>query len=155
MHVDEQQILSASKELWTAHLGLTILPQAAGAGDAQEKTRSSCVKISGTWQGAILIECPESIVRHAAAMLFAVDGEETSEDDIEDAAKELADMFGKKMRPFLPDEAKISRPSIVDDEESCKALSGMQGLGELKLSCEGRPVRIALFEAEPDLAAAG
>ena len=94
-------------------------------------------------------------MRHAAAMLFAVDGEETSEDDIEDAAKELADMFGKKMRPFLPDEIKISRPSIVDDEETCKALSGMQGLSELRLSCEGRPVRVALFEAEPDLAATG
>jgi hypothetical protein len=155
MHVDDQQILSASKELWTAHLGLTILPQADGAGGVQEKTRSSCVKISGTWQGAILIECPESIVRHAAAMLFAVDSDETSEDDIEDAAKELADLFGKKMRPFLPDEIKISRPSIVDDETSCKALSGMQGFSELKLSCEGRPVRIALFQAQPDLAATG
>jgi hypothetical protein len=151
MHVDEQQILSASRELWTAHLGLSILPQADEAGGAEEATRSSCVKISGAWQGAIMIECPESIVRHAAIMLFASD----QDDDIDDAVKELADMFGKKLRPFLPDETKISRPSLVEDEKSCKALNGMQGLSELRLSCEGRPLRVVLFEAEPDMAAAG
>ena len=120
-----------------------------------DETDHGCVKISGAWQGAILLECPESIVRHAAVMLFAADGEETPEDDIQDAVKELADMFGKKMRPFLPDETKISRPSVVEDQDNCKALSGMQSLSELKLSCEGRLVRIVLFEAAPDLAATG
>lgn len=155
MHVDDRQILTASRELWTSHLGLTVLPPTDAAGDVQEKTWSSCVKISGAWQGAILLECPESIVRHAAVMLFAADGEEASEDDFEDAVKELAEMFAKKIRPFLPDETKISRPSFIENEENCKALSGMQGVSELRLSCEGRPVRIVLFEAQPDLAATG
>ena len=86
-----------------------------------------------------------------AVMLFASD----QDDDIDDAVKELADMFGKKLRPFLPDETKISRPSLVEDEKSCKALNGMHGLSELRLSCEGRPLRVVLFEAEPDMAAAG
>jgi len=155
MRLDERQILSASKELWTSHLGLTVLPPTDAANDAQEKIWSSCVKISGSWQGAILLECPESIVRHAAVMLFASDGEGLSDDEFQDSVKELADMFGKKMRPFLPEETKISRPSIVEDREDCKALSGMQNLSELRLSCEGRLVRVVLFEAQPDLAAAG
>jgi len=153
MQVDQQQILTATKELWTSLLGLTVAPLDDAAG-AEERTWSSCVKITGPWQGAILLECSESLARHAAAMLFAADGEDTPEDEIQDAVKELADMFGKKLRPLLPEETKISRPSIVDDEDDCKALSGMQGLAELKLSCEGRPVRIVLFEAQPDLAAA-
>jgi len=155
MRLDERQILTASKELWTSHLGLTVLPPTEVANGAQETTWSSCVKISGAWQGAILLECPESIVRHAAVMLFASDGEDLTQDEFEDSVKELADMFGKKMRPFLPEETKISRPSIVDDHESCKALAGMQGLSELRLSCEGRLVRVVLYEAQPDLAAAG
>lgn len=154
MQVDPQQILTASKELWTSYLGLNVSPLAEDQG-FDEKTWSSCVKISGAWQGAVLLECSESIVRHAAAMLFASDGENTPEEEMQDAAKELADMFGKKLRPFLPEETKISRPSIVEDESNCKALTGMLGLSELKMSCEGRPVRIVLFEAQPDLAATG
>lgn len=154
MRVDEQRMLSVSKELWNSQLGLTVRPRSA-AGDGQdEKTLSSCVKFSGAWQGAILVECPESIARHAAVMLFADDGE-GGEEDLEAAIKELADMFGKRIRPFLPEETKLSRPSLVEDEETCKALAGMQGLSELRLSCEGRPVRIVLFQSEPDLAAAG
>jgi hypothetical protein len=155
MHVDEQQILTASKELWTASLGLMVVPRDDAPGEPGEATWRSCVKISGAWRGAILVECPESIVRHAAAMLFAADANETDEDDLKDAITELADMFGRKMRPFLPEETKVSRPTFVEDEATCKPLAGMQSLGDLTLSCEGRPVRIALYEAVGDLVAAG
>ena len=154
MHLDDRQILKLSRELWTSHLGLNVQPDKS-TGDAEEKIWSSCVKISGGWRGAILLECPESIARHAAAMLFAADSDNMDEDDIEAAVKELADLFGKKMRPFLPEATKISRPTIVDDSADCKALSGMSDLSELKMSCEGRPVRIVLFQAEPDMAATG
>ena len=47
------------------------------------------------------------------------------------------------------------RVLLVDDETSCKPLAKMRNLSELTLSCEGRPVRIALYEAASDLAAAG
>ena len=57
MHVDEQQILSASRELWTSHLGLSIQTDETQNADS-EKIWSSCVKISGEWRGAILLECP-------------------------------------------------------------------------------------------------
>lgn len=155
MKVEAQQIISASKEVWTNHLGLTLTPGTESSAAAEERSWSSCVKLSGSWQGAILLECSESIVRHAAAMLFAADGEDTPEDELADAAKELADMFGKKMRPFLPAETKVSRPTIVEDEESCKALVGTKTLSELNLICEGRPLRIVLFESEPEVVAAG
>ena len=154
MQVDQQSILSASKELWSSHLGLSVAPPSAET-DSDEPMLSSCVKISGTWQGAILLECSESLARHAAVMLFATDGEDTTDDEVQDAVKELADMFGKKLRPFLPEQTKISRPSFVADKGTCKALIGMQGLTQLNMSCEGRPVRIVLFQYQPDLAAAG
>ncbi len=156
MQVDDQKILNASRELWTSLLGLSVQVDETGD-DAQqeEKIWSRCVKISGSWRGAILLECPESIARHAAAMLFAADSDEIAEDDIEAAVKELADLFGKKMRPHLPEATKISRPSMVEEQGPCKALIGMSDLSELKMNCEGRQVRIVLFQAEPDLAAAG
>ncbi len=155
MQVDDKEILNASRELWTSQLGLTVQVGQTQVETQEEKIWSSCVKISGSWRGAILLECPESIARHAAAMLFAADSDEIAEDDIEAAVKELADLFGKKMRPHLPEATKISRPSIVEEQGQCKALIGMRDLSELKMSCEGRPVRIVLFQAEPNLAAAG
>lgn len=146
MHVDEQQILSISRDLWATQLGLNIVPADSGEGlAAGDRTLTSCVRISGPWHGTILLECPESVARHAAVMLFAAGGDEASDEDIEDALGELVAMMAKKMRAFLPEESKLSRPAAVSADEP---LSGMKGVREFNLSCEGRPVRIALFESE-------
>ncbi len=148
MHVDEQRILDITRDLWTTQLGLNLgLAGAAGTRAEQDRTLASCVKISGTWQGTILLECSESVARHAAAMLFAADAEAASDEDVLDALGELADMFARKLRPLLPEESQLSRSEIIAADES---LPGMRGVSELRLSCEGRPVRIALFEGEPE-----
>jgi hypothetical protein len=157
MHLDERQVLDVSRDLWTSQLGLNLAPREADGLDTTngEKVWSSCVKVSGPWSGAIVLQCPESIGRHAAAMLFSSDGETTTEEEIQDAVDELAEMIGKKLRTHLPETAKLSRPAAVPDiVEEATPLAGMHGQGELKLDCEGRPVRIAIFEGEPDLAAA-
>ncbi len=147
MHVDEQQILSISRELWATQLGLNLTPLAEGEPHAGgDRTLSSCIRISGTWQGTILLECSESVARHAAAMLYAADGAEASEDEIRTALGDVAEMIAKKMRPLLPEATKLSRPAVVaDGADPC----GPKSLSEIRLSCEGRPVRIAVFEAEP------
>jgi len=153
MHVDEQQILSLSQQLWNDQFGLRVGPIQATNHGTNERTWSSCINISGAWQGALVLECPESIVRHAAAMLFASDGEETTTEDIEDALKELSVIVGKQMRQILPESTKLSRPSIVNDPDRKEILESLRGLTDLQLSCEGRPIRIALLERDVETAA--
>ena len=154
MHVDEQQILSLSRQLWNDQLGLNIdSGHAVTNHDPDEKTWASCINISGAWHGALVLECPESIVRHAAAMLFSADGEEASNEDIQDALKELAAMIGKRMRPILPEATKLSRPSIVAEADRADALHSLAELTDLHLSCEGRPIRIALLKKEEETSA--
>jgi chemotaxis protein CheX len=153
MHVDEQQILSLSQRLWNDHFGLNIGPLQEPGPESNERTWSSCINISGEWQGALVLECPESIVRHAAAMLFATDGEETTTEDIEDALKELSVLIGKQMRQVLPEATKLSRPSIVSDPDRKEILESLRELTDMQLSCEGRPIRIALLARDAETAA--
>ena len=153
MHVDEQQILTLSQRLWNDHLGLRVIPRDETTQEGDERTWSSCINISGAWQGALMLECPESIVRHAAAMLFASDGDEITTEDIEDALKELSVIIGKQMRQVLPEATKLSRPSIVKEADRTEVLRSLRELTDLHLSCEGRPVRISLLEKETEAAA--
>ena len=153
MHVDEQHILSLSQQLWNDHLGLHVGPRQESNHETDERTWSSCINISGAWQGALVLECPESIVRHAAAMLFADDGEEITTEDIEDALKELSVMIGKRMRQVLPEATKLSRPSIVNEPDRKEILESLSELTDLQLSCEGRPVRISLLKKDVEAAA--
>ena len=147
MRVSEQQIMSLSKELWEAQLGLSLTEGEVGPDEA-DPIRSSCVKVSGDWKGAIVVECPESVARHASVMLFSTDSDSASAEDIEDALKELADMVGRKVRGLLPETAKLSRATVLDGENGSPALSEMSGLSDVQFNCEGRPVRIALLQAE-------
>ena len=147
MHVDEQQILNVSRELWSSQLGLSLQPVVDGSSLNDDPTVSSRIKVSGEWKGAIVIECSESVARHAAAMLFEVDGNTTDQDEIHDALNELADMIGRKMRAVLPETTKLSRATTVgsNDEHHDQV-----GISHTELSCEGRPVRISVFEAEAE-----
>lgn len=155
MRIDEQKVLSLSRELWASVLGLDIDRADNERKTAtREKTWSSCITVSGPWRGAIVLECPESIARHAAAVLASADGESPSNEEIQDALGELAGMVGLKLRALLPQRVELSRPSVAPSAEHAAAVSGMHNLGELRLSCEGRLVRIAVLEGEPNLAAA-
>ena len=154
MQVDNQQILNLSQEVWENQLGLSIDVANGETAASDDDTLASCIQVSGPWRGPILFECSASVVRHAAAMLFASDGEETSREDLNDALQELAGMIGKKMRRLFPETVKLSRPSVVVDSTASSDVNELAGVNELNLSCEGRPVRIALLAKEQEPATA-
>jgi hypothetical protein len=152
MRVDEKQALSLSQAVWESALGLGIAVDPKGSTQPiAEQVYASRIMVSGAWQGAIVIECPESIGRHAAAMFYSSDGESASFEEIRDALRELTERVGRKMTALLPEETRLSRPT-VNAAESAELPEGLRDLSELRLSCEGRAVRIAFFEGEPQLA---
>ena len=148
MSFDEQQILESCRQIWQNTLGLDLTAP-VGDGENPEDTLASYVKISGDWKGAILLECAESVTRHASAMLFSVDADELPKQEMQDAVDELTRMVGKSLQQILAPAGKTSSPRSTEEGEETPALSGMRGVMRLDLSCEGRPIRISLLESEP------
>jgi len=146
MQVDEQQLFEVSRDVWSSLLGLQVRSANPLPATGVERVWSSRINVSGDWQGAIVIECPESIGRHAAAMLYEADGEATPEDEIRDALSEVASKIGDRVRSLLPEDARLSRPATSVNGTD---LAAGQGVRELHLDCEGRPVRIALLDVAP------
>lgn len=150
MNVDPRALLSISRSLWDSLLGLDVHPLDDAACPAEDReTVRSWIEVSGPWRGAIMLECHESVARHAAAMLLSADGQEATVDEIQDALRELADSMGKRVQDLLPESSTLAPASVVNGEE----LLAMKELGGLRLSCEGRPVRIALFESRQEAVA--
>jgi hypothetical protein len=149
MILDQQQILSLSRDLWASVLGLQVGPAPERRGSPhKEPVWSSRINVSGPWRGAIVIDYPESVARHAAAMLCSADAESASSEEIADALSDLAKIVGEKMRSLLPASSELSRPSVVEPSVSASKPAGMRDMGALTLSCEGRPLRIAFLEAD-------
>jgi hypothetical protein len=148
MSFDEERILESCREVWQAVLGLN-LDELGGEGDrSSEGMLASYVKISGAWKGAVRLECPESVSRHACAMLFEVDADALPRQELQDAADELARIVGKNLQQLIAPAGKTSSPRPIEVGEEPTSLAGMRGVLDLDFSCEGRPVRISVMESE-------
>jgi hypothetical protein len=112
-----------------------------------EKLLSSCISVQGDWQGAIVLQCPESIARHAAVILLAADAEAAEADELQEALNELARAVGQKAKEILPEPSQLSEPLSADQSSQLAALSGMRPLKEYDLNCEGRLVRFSLLQS--------
>jgi len=145
MRVDEKHLLQTCEELWESMLGLRLERNGACSERPSEKLLSSCVNVEGDWQGAIVLQCHESIARHAAVMLLAADAERAEANELQEALNELARAIGLKAKEMLPDPSRLSEPLSAEQSSEKAALSGMTPLREYDLSCEGRLVRLSLL----------
>ena len=94
-------------------LGLEIEPSPSSAADGGREV-CAAVQITGGWQGAFIIECPEaSAVVFAAAMLGYEDGEEPSEPEVHDVVGELANMAGGNLKAIVGEESRLSLPTVA------------------------------------------
>lgn len=151
MAIDDRQIIGVSSELWSSSLGLRLSP-AEAASPSAEPTRATCMKATGAWTGALMLECPESVLRHAALMLFDQEADSIAESDMDDALNELSEMIGRKLRDVLPEKTKFGKPSVVEDESQAKVPGEISSRREIELSCEGRSMRMVIFESETPIA---
>lgn len=143
MSVDGRQIADTCRELWETTLGLNLADGAAQNG-ADENVLKSYVNVSGEWEGTVVVECSAAITQHAAAMMFGTDSDEMSGDDLQDALNELTRLVGKRIQTHLPAAGKLSAPKPLKGSE----IAEMRGVQEVELNCEGRPVKISVFQSE-------
>jgi hypothetical protein len=151
--IDEQPVFETCRDLWDVTLGLRLERQDRPA-PAEEDLLASYVKISGDWKGAILLECPQSVSRHAATMLFGADADEPSKEELQDAANEMARMLGRRLQPVVAPTGKVSSSKTAVQGPNSPSLSAMKDRVRLELSCEGRPVRLSILESIPETAPA-
>jgi len=74
---------------------------------------TAAISLSGSWKGAVLVECavPEALL--FASRMVDVDPPAGVNDDVRDALGELANMVGGNLKSILPGGVELSLPSVV------------------------------------------
>jgi hypothetical protein len=144
--MDADRLLRSCQDLWESKLGLRLTPGSDAVDGPGEELMSSCIGVEGDWQGAIVLQCPKSIARHAAVMMLAADVEELHAAELQEALDELARAVGEKARELLPDSSRLSKPRSCDLSSQGSAARKMTPIGEYDLNCEGRLVRLSLLK---------
>lgn len=147
MQLQDDRILDSCRELWMTTLGLDLSPNVDSKTDSESMPFASYVKVSGEFRGAIILECPRQIAKHAAAMLFATDSETVPEDEMQDAVEELTRIVGKGIQKKFFDPGKVSAPKPLRLDDATSPVCAMEERCNLHLFSEGLPIRIAILES--------
>lgn len=153
MEFSESDIQAITEGVWGAILGLTTQPcptWAVPAGDDGFVT--GVIRIEGAWQGAVTMHCPIGLARLAAGVMFGIEPDAATSEQVRDAVGELTNMTGGNLKALLPEPCDLFFPEILTGAERARAASG-EPLLRVAFECEGQPFEIAIYEGAPAAAA--
>jgi chemotaxis protein CheX len=116
----------------------------AGAGMA------GYVKISGGWDGHVVVETSRDGAVAIASTLFDAPADDLGADDLNDAVGELANIVGGSVKSCVDGHSTLSLPWVVASEETAPAPTGTLTVIQLWLDSHPLIVRV---ESETDLEA--
>jgi chemotaxis protein CheX len=119
-------------------------PTASPSGASGPVLRAS-VRISGAWQGVVVVDCPEELARRTAAAMWG--GQPQDQTQIADAIGELANMIAGNVKVLLPGPSRLSLPAVADAPAATSAPPGGVIAGTT-VACDGQPLTVWLRELE-------
>jgi chemotaxis protein CheX len=149
MRISEDEIVSLIEMIWQTSLGLSV--QRAAPVPSQftaEGTYLGCAHISGEWQGVVMLQCPSSLVRKIARIMFELGDREPLSDELHDALSEITNMTGGNIKSLLPGPCFLSMPTVVDGDDYRLRVPGTVMLDLLVFQCNDAQFVVSLLQKE-------
>jgi len=147
MHFKDEDINRIITDIWTSILGFEIEFVHDGVSlPKSERSMVGCIQITGEWQGAVTLFCPDSLVRKATASMFEMPEDEVSDDEMQDTLGELTNMTAGNINTLLPTGCGISLPTVAEGIDYKLTIPGGKVTCELGFLCEGEPMIAAVME---------
>lgn len=140
----EEEITQVTTTVWESVLGIALLPQQDIP--SVERPVVGCVRVTGAWNGAVTIECGESVARDAAATMFGVAPRLAGPAEIRDAMGELVNMTGGNVKALLPAVSVLALPTVADGDA---IPPDTEVITQVAFACEGQPLVVRLLRAHP------
>lgn len=121
VRVQQEEILHIAEQVLNDFLGLHLEPTR----DTElipEPPEGSRIFINGAWDGSVSLRCTETVSRRVASGMFGVPPEAVSDDDIQDALGELANILGGNIKPLFPAPNHLSLPFYGGEPEPGRVL---------------------------------
>jgi chemotaxis protein CheX len=151
-----QEINDLVGDIWGSVLGIPAAPTSLDA-RVEEPRLTGFVHIHGDWEGTVTVDCPMGLATQAAAAMFAMEIDDLSKDEIDDALGEITNMTGGGIKSMLPGSCKLSLPTVVQGKGFTVRVRGTEEVHELCYSAAGSwmVVRVlARVDVEADALAA-
>lgn len=116
-------------------------------GTIREELMRGSVTIRGTSDAIVTVDCSETLARRLGAAMFDTEEDELSDEEVEDALGEVANIIGGNIKALLPGPSKLGLPEI-----DFKVTDVPRGSVVVKqaFECTGEPFRVALASRQRD-----
>ena len=134
-------------DIFAAMLGLELKPNSPiESHPPEERVLTGCVQVTGDWSGAITVQCADRVARRAAALMFAMDDEELTDEEVSDTIGELANMTGGNVKSLLPGDCQLSLPSVTSGRDYQVTIPGAEPIDRAACDSDGELVLVTLLE---------
>ncbi len=105
-----------------------------------------CVQITGEWEGAVTLYCPEVLARNIAGIMFGMSETEVADEEIQDTVGELTNMMAGGIKALLPSPSFISLPSVAEGIDYKLTIPGGKIAIQTSFMCEEEPLQVTVLE---------
>jgi chemotaxis protein CheX len=149
----DTQVFETVKNIWSTILNMEVTTSRQAISSYTQGDRSfvtSCVQLTGGWEGSVLIYTTRQLARQMAAIMFDMEPDQISNDDIDDTMGELGNITAGNLKLILPRSCALSLPTVVDGCDYRMEVLGSTVRTKLLLSCCDEPLMISLLERSED-----
>ena len=141
----DDDLFSLTETVWTSILGLELQRGGEHDGKIGDTTVTSCVQIAGDWDGAVTIVCSPRLAAKLAAAMFAMEVDELSSDEIQDALGEICNMTGGNVKGLAPGTNSLTLPTVTEGDEGSLRIAKTELLNRVVGISEGEPVVVTVL----------
>jgi chemotaxis protein CheX len=145
MEFSDSELAEVTERVWNSILGLDLAMAENGA-EENAPFFTGCVQITGEWDGAVTLICPETLARQATSIMFEMEPDEASFEEVQDAVGELTNMIGGNFKVLLPQPSHMSLPAVVEGQSYNFMIPGTQVVNEVDLASAGKILKVTILE---------
>lgn len=140
-----EDISGLVRDIFMNMLGLEECSELPGC-SVPERMVCSILSYKGAWSGALLLRCQEPVAAALASRLMRIPMEEQTEEDIQDAFQELANIVGGNLKPLLPPGCSVSLPAMLQNGDNASEWFSRPNVLEMGFLTEKGPFWISIKE---------
>lgn len=111
--VRKEMLVRTVGSVFITMLGLDVSPSEIPRRPAGDLL-TSYVRLTGDWNGAVLLECTRQQACRFAGRILSTDPPDTVDDDVRDVLGELANVIGGNMKCVMAAASRLSMPTVIE-----------------------------------------
>lgn len=143
MIVLDDDLTTLTGAVWESFLEMQAEP-APGAPVAG-RVYTSCVNISGGWDGSVHLVIPQVLAGAVAASMFGMEIDDLTEAEITDAVGELANVVGGNVKGLIEDPCSLSLPTVTVGTDYHVTVPGSELVRDVTLMSNGHAFHVSIY----------